>query len=182
MAIERQSFPSPWTSTMFLEEMGRIGGCYVVAVSDGEVIGYTGVIQMGEDGHITNLAVQPEWRRKGVAKRMLLTMFDCARQNGLDKLTLEVRQSNASAQELYLKFGFLPRGRRRGYYTDSNEDAIIYWSGSLDSEEMRGHEARMRQSVEAGQSVENRQSVEHEPSAERGPSAETGRSGDEEAL
>ena len=80
-----------------------------------------------DEGHITNVAVRPEFRRKGFARKLLQDLIDHARTSGIKSLTLEVRVSNLPAIRLYESFGFKVEGRRKQYYADNREDALIMW-------------------------------------------------------
>ena len=124
--IERQSFSTPWPANAFREELtsNRMAR-YIVARLDGEIAGYAGLWVVVDEGHITTFGVHPERRRRGVGKRMLLHLAELTVRLGGERMTLEVRASNAAAQALYAQFGFLPAGVRRGYYTDDGEDAIV---------------------------------------------------------
>ncbi len=95
------------------------------------VVGYGGVWLTVDEGHITTIATAPEMRGHGIGELVLNGLIDAARDLGAQVLTLEVRVSNNVAQNLYLKYGFEPRGTRRRYYTDNNEDALIMWTGPI---------------------------------------------------
>jgi len=126
MEIERQSFPSPWSEKTFRQELLRNRIALYLVVEDGEdILGYLGFWMVRGEIHITNLAVDPTCRRKGIASGLLAVVYKLARKNGTKIITLEVRASNQQARELYRKEGFEEKGVRRGYYRDSNEDAII---------------------------------------------------------
>jgi ribosomal-protein-alanine N-acetyltransferase len=99
------------------------------------VAGYGGLMTVAEDGHITTIAVDPTLRRRGLGKRILLQLVDQAMARGVQQLTLEVRNSNRQAQELYRRFGFAPAGIRRGYYVDNREDALVMWAHDVHSAE-----------------------------------------------
>jgi ribosomal-protein-alanine N-acetyltransferase len=93
-----------------------------------------------DDGHITTLAVDPAWHRHKLGTRLLLALTDAAVERGVKNLTLEVRISNQPAQELYRRFGFVPAGIRKGYYVETNEDALVMWANDVDTAD---HEARL---------------------------------------
>ncbi len=99
------------------------------------VVGYGGIWLTVDEGHITTIATAPEVRGRGVGELVLNGLIDAARELGAHLLTLEVRVSNVVAQKLYLKYGFEARGTRRRYYTDNNEDALIMWTGAINSPE-----------------------------------------------
>ncbi len=125
-ALERACFPDPWSRNMLAEELDNALSAFLVALDDGgKVIGYAGLQVVLDEGNILNVAVKPEYRRRGVAKRLLQVFLDFARANQLAFLTLEVRASNYSAIALYGGLGFRSAGRRRNYYDFPKEDAII---------------------------------------------------------
>jgi len=91
------------------------------------VIGYAGIWLIQDEGHITNVGILPEYRRRGLAEMLVTALILAAEARGAVRETLEVRVSNAPAIALYEKLGFRPAGKRRGYYPDNHEDALIYW-------------------------------------------------------
>jgi tRNA threonylcarbamoyl adenosine modification protein TsaD/ribosomal-protein-alanine acetyltransferase len=134
VAIERSTFPSPWTRGMFVDELlqGRSRAWYVVDSPWG-IVGYAGLMEVDGEGHVMDLAVRGDARGRGLGSALLSALFDEARRRRLGRLTLEVRPSNASALALYKQAGFGEAGRRPGYYSDTGEDAIVMWTGPLDS-------------------------------------------------
>lgn len=133
MAIECVSFPTPWTEGMFLDELRtQHAHCLVVKVeiADKVVIGaYIIFWLVAGEVHLHNLAVRKEFRRQGLAYNLMKLMKDIAGQLGVTTQTLEVRESNTTAIQLYRKCGFAVKGRRPRYYTDTQEDALIMWAG-----------------------------------------------------
>lgn len=128
LAVERLCFTTPWSRQAFLSELlENDRAFYVVAKVADRVVGYAGVWLIAGEGHITNVAVHPDYRRRGIGRRLMLTLEELVRSRGGDRLTLEVRVSNVWAQHLYRSLGFEPRGLRKGYYRDNNEDAVIMW-------------------------------------------------------
>lgn len=125
LLIEECSFRPPWSRSTFLSELEEENRYYVVAEEGGKIVGYAGIYYFFEDGYITTMAVAPAWRRKGIGKRLLYHQIEKAKELGLKKLWLEVRESNRVAQEMYRKFGFKMVARRRKYYVQPLEDAII---------------------------------------------------------
>ena len=124
-ALERLCFTAPWTEAMLEEELYNDTASFIVAQrADGEVLGYAGLHVVLDEGYIDNVAVRPEYRRQGVGDR-LLDVFCRFGQAHLAFLTLEVRPSNAAAVALYEKHGFTEAGRRKDYYTDPAEDALL---------------------------------------------------------
>lgn len=121
-------FSAPWSEESFEKEiMENRMAFYIVAEIDGGMVGYAGLWCIVDEGHITNVAVHPDFRRKGIGEAMLSVMLDHTVKNGILSHTLEVRASNAPAISLYSKFGFEPAGIRKNYYEDNGEDAIIMW-------------------------------------------------------
>lgn len=128
LKIERLSFTTPWSRGAFLSELLENDRAYYLVARCGErAVGYIGVWIIAGEGHITNVAVHPDFRRNGVGTRLLNAIGELAREKGASRLTLEVRRSNTSAQRLYAALGFESAGIRRGYYRDNNEDAVIMW-------------------------------------------------------
>lgn len=126
--IEQVSFPTPWSKKAFLSEVEQNSlAHYYVCVFDGKIIGYGGMWLILDEAHITNVAVHPDFRGKKVGKAIMLHLIAQALIKGIFRMTLEVRTSNSKAQNLYQKLGFESAGRRKGYYTDTKEDAIIMW-------------------------------------------------------
>jgi len=133
LRIEAQVYPTPWTHGLFVSELAlRSTRAYVVARVGRDVIGYAGLMMSLEDGHVTTVAVDPEWHRQGIATRMLVALAREAIARGANALTLEVRLSHRGAQQLYQRFGFTAVGVRKGYYADTGEDALIMWSHNVD--------------------------------------------------
>ncbi len=126
LSIERASFTMPWSRGAFLYEIeqNRVARCYVVR-DDGRLVGYICVWEVADEIHVTNIAVHPTARRRGIGRTLLGTVLDDARKRALRLVVLEVRPSNVEALALYESFGFQVVGRRRGYYYDTGEDALV---------------------------------------------------------
>lgn len=126
LAIERASFSMPWSRGAFLYEMERnqVARCLVVRI-DGRLAGYVCLWEVADELHVTNIAVHPELRRRGIGRAMLAHVLDDARGRGFRLVALEVRPSNVEALRLYESFGFRVIGRRHGYYYDTGEDALV---------------------------------------------------------
>lgn len=132
LEIEGLSYPTPWSRRAFQSEItDNTYAYYFVARHAGVVIGYVGMWVILDEAHITNIAVHPDFRRKAIGRRMLMAMFEEAKRHGATRMTLEVRVSNYGAQALYKDLGFVNRGVRKGYYSDTNEDAYIMWKDAL---------------------------------------------------
>lgn len=130
--IEKMCFSVPWSRQSFVLEVEK-NRCarYVVAEHSGTVVGYGGMWLIVDEAHITNIAVHPFFRRKGIGEAILKALMTEAHRMGIDRMTLEVRASNIAAQSLYKKLGFVEVGVRKGYYSDNNDDAIIMWNFSI---------------------------------------------------
>jgi ribosomal-protein-alanine N-acetyltransferase len=109
---------------------------YVVGLLETEVVAYGGLMFAVDEAHITNIAVDPEFQRRGFARRVLLELANVAIDRGFTALTLEVRVSNTAAQAMYRRFGFAPAGIRQRYY-ENTEDALVMWAHDIDSPEYR---------------------------------------------
>jgi ribosomal-protein-alanine N-acetyltransferase len=147
LQIEQQVYPRPWTFGLFLSELGqRSTRLYLVARVGHRVVGYLGMLRSIDDGHITTIAVDPSWQRRGIASRLLAVGARAAAARGCHNLTLEVRVSNLGAQTLYRRFGFVPAGMRKGYYPENGEDAMVMWATDVDAPAY----ARRLADIEAG--------------------------------
>ena len=124
--IEALSFKTPWTQEMVLSEMKEPISHFTVAEQGGVVIGYFGYLHILDELHILNVAVAPDFRGRGIGKRLLDRLVEEARALSVRAVTLEVRESNHTAIRLYERTGFALAGVRPHYYTDK-ENALIYW-------------------------------------------------------
>lgn len=128
VVIENLSFKIPWSRESITEEIVRNKiAVYFCAVIDGMAVGYAGMWHILDEGHITNIAVHPEFRNNGIGDALMKVLLEAAISHGIKALTLEVKRSNHVAQTLYSKHGFREEGIRKAYYADNNEDAIIMW-------------------------------------------------------
>lgn len=133
MIVENLSFSIPWSINAFIEEITKNSFAYYYAgIYKGKAVGYGGMWQVFDEGHITNIAVHPEFRKIGIASRILECMIGESIDMGVQRMTLEVRKSNISALRLYQKYGFINEGIRKSYYADNGEDAIIMWKHQMD--------------------------------------------------
>lgn len=132
LKIEKLCFTTPWSKQAFLSELLDNDRAYYLVAKVGErAVGYIGVWLIAGEGHVTNVAVHPDFRGQGIGRRLLLAIEKIALARGHRRMTLEVRTSNDIAQHLYRKLGYVAAGIRRKYYRDNNEDALIMWK-SLD--------------------------------------------------
>jgi [ribosomal protein S18]-alanine N-acetyltransferase len=125
--IERSSYPTPWSRSMFAGELAKPSSICLGAFEGECLVGYLIVSRYVDAWHVMNIAVALDHRRRGVASELLGALFERTREDGRRGYTLEVRVSNAGAITLYERLGFERRGVRRGYYTDNREDALIMW-------------------------------------------------------
>ena len=127
--IERTSYPTPWSRSMFAGELAKPSSICLGAVDaeSDELVGYLIISRYVDARHVMNIAVAPEYRRKGIARRLMERLFEVTARDARRGYTLEVRVSNEAAIRLYEELGFRARGVRRGYYTDNREDALIMW-------------------------------------------------------
>lgn len=127
--IERDSYATPWSRSMFAGELSKASSVCLGAYDEetGELVGYLIVSRYVDAWHVMNVAVDPSRRRGGIATALLERLFEVTARDGRRGYTLEVRVSNRGAIELYQRLGFQARGIRRGYYTDNREDALIMW-------------------------------------------------------
>lgn len=137
LTIERLSFPTPWSRYAFLSELLENDRAYYLVARLVPTVpprprrarpaGYVGVWLVLDEGHVTNVAVHPEYRGMGIGRQLMQAVEDLVREKGGKRMTLEVRRTNLIAQNLYRSLGYRSAGVRRGYYRDNNEDAFIMW-------------------------------------------------------
>jgi [ribosomal protein S18]-alanine N-acetyltransferase len=130
--IEQRSMPAPWSRMMFVSEIVKATSICLGAFVDNELVAYVIVSRYVDAWHVMNLVVAPGHQRRGIATRLLATLFDQAVDDDRRGFTLEVRVSNQAAIELYESVGFRGQGVRRAYYTDNREDALIMWRDPLE--------------------------------------------------
>jgi ribosomal-protein-alanine N-acetyltransferase len=135
--IERASYPTPWSRSMFAGELAKPSSLSLGAVDEaGALVGYLILSRYVDAWHVMNVAVAPGRRREGIASALLRQLLDETRGGDARRgYTLEVRVSNVGAISLYERFGFRPKGVRRGYYTDNREDALIMWRDAEPADE-----------------------------------------------
>lgn len=122
--LEEAVFSKPWSEKSFRDAYMREDTIYLVA-EDKNIIGYCGIWCMAEDGDLCNIAVATAWRRQGVGRKLLEEAFGCCRRRQMKRILLEVRASNEPAKRMYQKILFREIGRRKGYYSEPLEDAVI---------------------------------------------------------
>jgi [ribosomal protein S18]-alanine N-acetyltransferase len=133
MAVDRHCFRSPWSENAYQSELKNSVAFYLVARCDGVLVGFGGAWLVMDEAHVTTLGVHPEYRGRGIGERLFVAILAEAIRRGVQRASLEVRESNESARRLYEKYGFTPVARRRGYYSDNGEDAVVMWVDSLAS-------------------------------------------------
>ena len=123
--LEKICFSDPWSESSIAGELTNPLSCWLVAVEGEKVAGYIGSQTVMGETDMMNVAVDPDFRRRGVAQTLILALVDALKARGSHWLMLEVRQSNAPARALYEKLGFVEVGRRKNYYRNPKEDALI---------------------------------------------------------
>lgn len=126
--LDKLCFAAPWSLASFEQEIKSNNlAFYIVAEIDGILVGYAGLWTIVDEGHITNVAVHPDYRRRNIGEALVSVLIEATNDAGVLSYTLEVRPSNHAAISLYKKLGFKEGGFRKNYYEDNNEDALIMW-------------------------------------------------------
>jgi [ribosomal protein S18]-alanine N-acetyltransferase len=149
IAIERRAFTTPWSLAMFVLELSKPSGICLAATRGGRIVGYLVCSRYDTVWHVMNVAVDNRLLRQGIASALLEHLFAQADGPG-EQYTLEVRPSNVSAIRLYERFGFETAGKRRGYYHDNREDALIMWRNAEAIARAGGTPAAERRTGAAG--------------------------------
>jgi ribosomal-protein-alanine N-acetyltransferase len=126
-AIEQRAYRTPWSRSMFASELAKASSICLGAWEGDRLVGYVVNSRYVDAWHVMNVAVDPDFRRRGIATRLLERLFELTHDDQRRGYTLEVRVSNADAIALYENLGFVRQGIRRAYYTDNREDALIMW-------------------------------------------------------
>ena len=129
--IEEMSFAMPWSRKDFWAEAVNENAVYVVGIVDEKLVAYAGAWISFEEAQVMNVAVHPEYRGNGFGTKLFAKLIDEVKIRGATAITLEVRPSNEHAIKLYEKFGLKSVGRRKGYYLDNGEDALIMWNTNI---------------------------------------------------
>lgn len=124
-ALEKLCFADPWSEMSIASELQSIWSYWVVAIDGEQLVGYIGSQSSIDETDIMNMAVHPDWRRRGIAEKLITCLIEELKKRGSHALMLEVRASNAPAIALYEKLGFQQVGRRKNYYRNPKEDALI---------------------------------------------------------
>ena len=125
--IEHRAYPTPWSRSMFASELAKPTSICLGAFEGDRLVGYMINSRYVDAWHVMNVAVDPDFQRRGIATRLLGRLFELTRDDQRRGYTLEVRVSNRDAIGLYENLGFVRQGIRRAYYTDNREDALIMW-------------------------------------------------------
>ncbi len=152
MRIEALSFTTSWPPSAFQSELAdnKLAHYFVGRLGDplsGELVAYGGIWVILEDSHITTLAVHPDWRAKRYGEEMLVHLLHEAISRKASWITLEARESNVVAQNLYRKYGFTTVSTRRAYYSDNGEDAVVMWAGNLRGDLYRNRLASLERTL-----------------------------------
>jgi ribosomal-protein-alanine N-acetyltransferase len=137
VALEAEFQPKPWSERVFRDELAASNRIYLVA-EDEMILGFGGVMVVGDEAHVTNLLVDRESRRRGLGRRLMVGLIKAAVDKGARHLTLEVRTSNQAARRLYAGLGLAPVGVRPGYY--DGDDALIMWAHDIGTVHGGGNE------------------------------------------
>ncbi len=125
MEVELEAYPEPWTVAMFREEIRNRRSYFFVALAEGEFVGYSGFWLVLDEAHITSVTVADHYRGRGYGREQVVHLLETAIELDARSATLEVRPSNHPARELYDSLGFRAVGMRKGYYSKTNEDAVV---------------------------------------------------------
>jgi len=145
--IEKLCFGDRWSLHAFANELDNPASHYFVAREGDRIVGYAGYWLILEEAHVTTIAVHPSFQRRYIGERLLLQLIDDAATHGAKWVTLEVRASNLGAQRLYEKYGFTSLGRRKGYYQEDGEDALVMWTENIWQSAYRDRLALLRDTM-----------------------------------
>jgi len=137
LTIEKVVNGAPWSEKSFRNELGHPHGIFLVALLDHRVVGYGGVWLVIDEAHITTVAVSESHRRQGIGRALMFELLRKAKEAGMVCSTLEVRAGNEAAIDLYEKLGYRTTARRKGYYPENKEDALVMWLYELQTWEPR---------------------------------------------
>ena len=133
LEIEHRANPAPWSERSFRNELDHRHGLFRVALVEGKPVAYGGVWLVIDEAHVTTLAVDEGLRRHGIGRALIIDLLLDARDAGMLCATLEVRASNSAAVALYESLGFTTTARRKKYYPDNKEDALVMWLADMDT-------------------------------------------------
>ena len=130
-AMEEVTFAMPWSRKDFWAEAVNENAIYIVGTTDNKIAAYAGAWISFEEAQVTNVAVHPDYRGQGIGTKLFAKLIEEVKTKGVTAITLEVRPSNEAAIKLYEGFGLKSVGRRKGYYLDNGEDALIMWNTNI---------------------------------------------------
>jgi ribosomal-protein-alanine N-acetyltransferase len=133
LEIEKDSNTAPWSEKSFKNELSNPQSVFIVAFLGSKIAGFGGLWLCVDEAHITTIAIAPEFRRNGLGKALMVQLLNRAQDKGMTCSTLEVRAGNEAAINLYKQLGYVDTARRRGYYPDNHEDALVMWMHDLQS-------------------------------------------------
>jgi ribosomal-protein-alanine N-acetyltransferase len=154
-AIDLACFPQPWQRSVYEIELKNRAACYLIARIGQEIVGYGGAWVVGDEAHLTTLAVVPGHRGKRVGEHLLLALMEEAVLRRASHATLEVRETNAAAQRLYRKYGFRNAAIRKTYYTDTGENAIVMWADAIHTAAYRQRLYEQRMQLDPGRRADD---------------------------
>lgn len=133
LEIEQEANSAPWSEKSFQNELVNPQSVFVVAIGDGKIVGYGGYWRCIDEAHVTTVAIRQDLRRQGLGRSIMRELLLRAKDEGMTCSTLEVRAGNEAAVKLYEGLGYLVAARRKGYYPDNKEDALVMWLHGLES-------------------------------------------------
>lgn len=133
LEIESRTNGAPWSERAFRNELTHDDRIFLVAISGGQIVGYGGVWLVIDEAHVTTVAVEESARRQGIGERLMVELLEKSKAAGMACSTLEVRAGNEAAIKLYEKLGYKEISKRKGYYPDNKEDAVVMWLYELDA-------------------------------------------------
>ena len=145
--IEQRSYSVPWHENAYTTELTNPNAIYLVARMGEAVVGYAGMWVIMDEGHVTTIAVDPRYRGRKIGDKLMLGMMEDAIARGATRATLEVREKNVVAQNLYRKYGFREAAVRKKYYTDNQENAVIMWADEIRSPAYRERLVELRRQL-----------------------------------
>ena len=129
--VSKLSLPEAWNIESIEKELSNKLAKYLVALDGNTVIGFVGMWIVFDEGDITNIAVHPAYRKQGIGNLLMNSLIALCKENNITSLTLEVRESNLPAQNLYKKHEFTEEGIRKNFYDNPKENAIIMWKHNI---------------------------------------------------
>jgi len=145
--IDCRCTPTPWLLSAFAVELSNRIATYFVARLGGQVVGFAGMQTTMDRVHLTNLGVDPAFRRRKIGERLLIALLEESIYRRATHVILEVRESNRAAQGLYKKYGFVATALRKGYYTDTGENAVVMWANDLQGAEFQNQLRQLREGL-----------------------------------